>query len=198
MNDLPVVERSDNNPSFYFNINEGTLFVMNNANDDADIPENSSPAEQKWEVSGTDSGQFYIEDNGSLYFKSVSDREVPLDQNTDNEYNIEIKVSDDGTNYSSPFSLNVRVQNVNEAPVFTENSLLNVSDPFFEQQGYFVRVDIPENSTFVYDPNCTDPEGNSITYTLGMLSGFNISSADFTLNHKSICGGSPNRPNHPR
>ena len=166
MNDLPVVERSDNSLSSYFNINEGTLFVMNfNANDDADIPENSLPAEQNWDVSGTDGGKFYIEDNGSLYFKSVSDREVPLDQNTDNEYNIEIKVSDDGTNYSSPFSLNVRVQNVNEAPVFTENSLINVNDPFLEQQGFFVRVDTSENSTFVYDPNCTDPEGNSITYT---------------------------------
>jgi alpha-tubulin suppressor-like RCC1 family protein len=186
VNDLPVVERSDNNPSSYFNINEGTLFIMNfNANDDADIPENSLPAEQKWDVSGTDSGQFYIEDNGSLYFKSAPDREVPLDQNTDNEYNIEIKVSDDGTNYSSPFSLNIRVQNVNEAPVFTENSLINVNDPFFEQQGFFVRVDTPENSTFVYDPNCTDPEGNNFTFTLGMLSDFNISSADFTLNPAS-------------
>ena len=186
VNDLPVVERSDNSLSSYFNINEGTLFVMNfNANDDADIPENSLPAEQKWDVSGTDGGKFYIEDNGSLYFKSVSDREVPLDQNTDNEYNIEIKVSDDGTNYSSPFSLNVRVQNVNEAPVFTENSLINVNDPFLEQQGFFVRVDTSENSTFVYDPNCTDPEGNSITYTLGMLSDFNISSPDFSLNPAS-------------
>ena len=111
VNDLPVVERSDNSLSSYFNINEGTLFVMNfNANDDADIPENSLPSEQKWDVSGTDGGKFYIEDNGSLYFKSVSDREVPLDQNTDNEYNIEIKVSDDGTNYSSPFSLNVELE----------------------------------------------------------------------------------------
>ena len=35
---------------------------------------------------------------------------------------------------------------MNEAPVFTENSLINVNDPL-EQQGFFVRVDTSENST---------------------------------------------------
>ena len=62
---------------------------------------------------------------------------------------------------------------------------LSIPDPFLHKSGFFTRVDIPENSTLVYDPNCTDPEGDSFTYSLGMLSDFNLTNADFTTNSSS-------------
>ena len=72
---------------------------------------------------------------------------------------------------------------MNEAPVFTENSLINVNDPFLEQQGFFKELTLRRPTLFMI--RIVDPEGNSITYTLGMLSDFNISSPDFSLNPAS-------------
>ena len=34
---------------------------------------------------------------------------------------------------------------------------MSIPDPFLHKSGFFTRVDIPKNSTLVYDPNCTDP-----------------------------------------
>ena len=181
VNDLPLVERSDSSPSTNLSLYEGSRFVLNfQGNDTIDSPGNSLAIEHKWQISGNDSNRFYIEENGSLYFQNLPDRENPLDLDQDNRYELEIKVSDDGTNFSAPFSLNVLILNVNEPPVFSDHGSVSIADPFLEKSGYFTRVEVPENSTLIYDPNCSDPEGNSFTYNLGLLSDFNITNADFS------------------
>ena len=186
VNDFPVVERADNSPSTMINIHEGNRFVIDfDANDSIDGTSSSLASEHNWYISGTDSSLFYIEQNGSLYFQDAPNREQPKDHNTDNRYLLDIKVSDDGLSYSYAYALEVIVLNVNEPPVFTDNANLSIPDPFLHKSGFFTRVDIPENSTLVYDPNCTDPEGDSFTYSLGMLSDFNLTNADFTTNSSS-------------
>ena len=186
VNDFPVVERADNSPSTMINIHEGNRFVIDfDANDSIDGTSSSLASEHNWYISGTDSSLFYIEQNGSLYFQDAPNREQPKDHNTDNRYLLDIKVSDDGLSYSNAYALEVIVLNVNEPPVFTDNANLSIPDPFLHKSGFFTRVDIPENSTLVYDPNCTDPEGDSFTYSLGMLSDFNLTNADFTTNSSS-------------
>jgi len=188
VNDFPVVQRADNSPSTMINIHEGSRFVIDfDANDSIDGTSSSLASEHNWHISGTDSSLFYIEQNGSLYFQDAPNREQPKDNNSDNRYLLDIKVSDDGLSFSNAYALEVIVLNVNEPPVFTDNANLPISDPFLHTSGYgfFTRVDIPENSTLVYDPNCTDPEGDSFTYSLGMLSDFNLTNPDFTTNSSS-------------
>ncbi len=185
-NDIPVVARADGSASNTVNINEGNRFVIDfDADDSIDGASSSLASEHNWNISGTDSGLFYIEQNGSLYFQNDPDRETPKDQNSDNRYLVDIKVSDDGVSFSNDYSLEVLILNVNEAPVFTDNGLSVISDPFLHKSGFFTRVDIPENSTLVYDPNCTDPEGNSFSYSLGMLSDVNLTNADFSTHSSS-------------
>ena len=185
-NDIPVVARADGSASNTVNINEGNRFVIDfDADDSIDGASSSLASEHNWNISGTDSGLFYIEQNGSLYFQNNPDRETPKDQNSDNRYLVDIKVSDDGVSFSNDYSLEVLILNVNEAPVFTDNGLSVIPDPFTHKSGFFTRVDIPENSTLVYDPNCTDPEGNSFSYSLGVLSDFNLTNADFSTHSAS-------------
>ena len=157
-NDQPVVERTDfNSSSNRINVFENQRYVLDfNASDQLDSPEESSSAQQIWEISGTDSKLFYIDDNGSLYFQNLPDREEPLDGDKDNFYEIEIVVSDHPSGSSDPFPIKIQVLNVNEPPVFTDNNLIKVPDPFLEHNGFFTRVDVPEDSFVVYDPNCSD------------------------------------------
>ena len=176
----------DNSPSTMINIHEGNRFVIDfDANDSIDGTSSSLASEHNWYISGTDSSLFYIEQNGSCIFRMLQIENSPRIINMDNRYLLDIKVSDDGLSYSNAYALEVIVLNVNEPPVFTDNANLSIPDPFLHKSGFFTRVDIPENSTLVYDPNCTDPEGDSFTYSLGMLSDFNLTNADFTTNSSS-------------
>jgi hypothetical protein len=178
VNDLPVVVRVGNVPDPNLAVvNEGDRFVVDFDGDDSIDPVPSTS--HFWELNGTDKDSFYIERNGSLYFREAPDFE------SKNQYNVEIMVSDDGRNFSSPHPLTVNISNVNESPVFTDNGQSLINDPFLETElGKFVRVDISENyKGVVYDPNCTDPDNDDdLSFTLRLLSDLNISSADPSLN----------------
>jgi hypothetical protein len=182
VNDLPVVVRVGNVPDPNLAVvNEGDRFVVDFDGDDNIDPVPSTS--HFWELNGTDKDSFYIERNGSLYFREAPDFE------SKNQYNVEIMVSDDGRNFSSPHPLTVNISNVNESPVFTDNGQSLINDPFLETElGKFVRVDISENyKGVVYDPNCTDPDNDDdLSFTLRLLSDLNISSADPSLNISNL------------
>lgn len=182
VNDLPVVVRVGNVPDPNLAVvDEGDKFVVDFDGDDSIDPVPSTS--HFWELNGTDKDSFYIERNGSLYFRKAPDFE------SKNQYNLEIMVSDDGINFSSPHPLTVNISNVNEPPVFTDNGHSLITDPFLETElGKFVRVDISENyKGVVYDPNCTDPDNDDdLFFTLRLLSDLNVSSADPSLNISNL------------
>ena len=189
VNDQPEVTRADGSGSTTITIEEGGSFVIDFQGDDSlDGSGASSDNSHRWKVSGADSNFFYIVDtNGSLYFLNSPDFEQPMDQAPFNRFDIAIEVSDDGATFSTPKNYEIVVTDVNEAPVFTDTGNL-ITDPFNVQTGYFNRVDIPENSTFVFEPTVSDPEGNNFNYTLNVLSTFNLSSGSSLFNIDSSTG----------
>jgi hypothetical protein len=189
VNDQPEVTRADGSGSTTITMDEGGSFVIDFQGDDSlDGSDASSGTSHRWKVSGPDSNFFYIIDtNGSLYFLNSPDFEQPMDQAPFNRFDIAIEVSDDGATYSTPKDYEIVVTDVNEAPVFTDTGNL-ITDPFDVQTGYFDRVDVPENSTFVFEPNVTDPEGNNFSYTLNVLSTFNVSTGSSLFNIDSSTG----------
>ena len=116
-----------------------------------------------------------------LYRKQwISISEAP-DFESKNQYNVEIMVSDDGINFSSPHPLTVNISNVNEMPVFTDNGLPIINDPFLETDlkvcpsGHFENY-----KGVVYDPNCTDPDNDNLFFTLRLLSDKDFPHSDST------------------
>ena len=106
-------------------------------------------------LSGIDADQFSLDSaSGELYFTTLPSLDNPLDNDGDNIYDLQITVSDAAAN-STSFTLEVTIaDDIGKAPVFS------VSSP--------VSVDFPENSTaLAFDANATDPDGDTITYTIG-------------------------------
>ena len=94
-----------------------------------------------------------IPSSGLLAFKSPPDFESPEDNNSDNRYEATIQVSDGNTSVS----LNLFVQ-ITDAIESTPNQA-----PVFQSDG---NLSIPENQSFVFDFNATDPDGDTLTYSL--------------------------------
>ena len=70
-------------------------------------------------VTGDDSSQFTITQNGELSFNSPPDFEIPADANKDNDYQITVGATA-GTE-TATLAVTVTVTNVNEAPVATDD-----------------------------------------------------------------------------
>ena len=94
-----------------------------------------------------------IPSSGLLAFKSPPDFESPEDNNSDNRYEATIQVSDGNTSVS--LNLFVQITGVIES---TPNQA-----PVFQSDG---NLSIPENQSFVFDFNATDPDGDTLTYSL--------------------------------
>ena len=70
-----------------------------------------------WTLAGTDRGDFTINTNGQLQFASTPDFESPADSGRNNEYNLTIVATDNGTPPQvARLDLTVTVEDVNEAP----------------------------------------------------------------------------------
>ena len=77
--------------------------------------------EPKWSLSGTDGGDFTIDENGQLTFRSVPDYERPADSNRDNTYQFTVRATDD--RYHGTVDVTVTVTAVNEhSPVIRSGS----------------------------------------------------------------------------
>ena len=105
-----------------------------------------------WDVSGTDADDFTITD-GVLSFAAQPDEEHPTDFNTDNAYDVTIKVTDG--EFDDELHVTVFVTGANEVPTFP---------------GATTSRDVSENTQAgqsVGSPvSATDPERDGLTYSL--------------------------------
>lgn len=111
-------------------------------------------------LGGNDSTLFEIDSRtGQLTFKNAPDFETPLDTGADNQYELEIGVTDSqGLSNSQVLWVRVTDVNENEAPMICE--------PGHEPEAY---VKIRENQTFVTDflaIDDSDYEGAGLTYSI--------------------------------
>ncbi|HEY0156888.1 MAG TPA: Ig-like domain-containing protein [Thermoanaerobaculia bacterium] len=98
---------------------------------------------------GADAGDFTINGStGVLSFNPAPDFEAAADADANNEYIVEVTVSDGSL--TDVQTITVTVTAVNEAPSFTSANTAAV----------------PENTTAAIDVNTTDPEGNTVTYSV--------------------------------
>ena len=118
----------------------------------------------RWSTSGRDGGDFTIDENGVLAFRSPPDYERPADSNRDNLYELTVRAYD-GRNYGTQ-DVTVTVCEVNEPPVISGR------DTFTYR----------ENSTYaLYTYRATDPEGDNFTWSLG-----GSDTGDFDISERGV------------
>ena len=141
-NQSPVFTHSLQNHS----IQENTVFVteLNASDPDGDFLSYSI-------LHGDDANAFSVNiSSGELSFILPPDYENPADFNLDNVYQLTVQATDGENN--ATMNINIEVLDVfeNAAPIFQSDGNLS----------------IPENQTIVYEFNATDPDGNSLVYSI--------------------------------
>ena len=112
----------------------------------------------RWRTSGTDGGDFVMNEQGELRFRYTPDYERPADSNRDNIYVFTVQVSD-GRHYGS-FDVTVTVTPVNEPPIITTTS----SSATALRQN--------ENQTSrLYTYSATDPERSTVMWSVDGVDG---------------------------
>ena len=138
--------------SLSFTENQTTERIL--ARYSATDPEDPSATITRWSLSGSDGGDFTINENGELSFRNVPDYDKPADSGKDNVYNFSVRASDG--RYYGYLPVTVTVADVNEAPEITTIS------------GSATELSQNENQTSrLYTYRATDPEGGTITWTVG-------------------------------
>ena len=153
---LPVtVTVTDQNEGPEITGQQSLTFTENQATDrvlatySATDPEDPSALITRWSLTGRDSGDFTIDENGQLTFRNVPDYERPADSGHDNMYEVTVRASDG--RYYGYLEVTVTVEDVNESPVVTGTETFNYR----------------ENGTApLYTFRATDPERSSITWSL--------------------------------
>ena len=148
--------------SLSFTENQATERVL--ATYTATDPEDPSASITRWSLTGTDAGDFTIDESGQLTFRNVPDYERPADSGRDNVYNLTVRASD-GRNYGY-LEVTVTVQDVNEAPTITTISRA----PFtYRENGkaalYTFRATDPERSAITWSVTGTDRDDFTISET---------------------------------
>ena len=110
VNDAPVITSSAS-----INVNENQTAVATVTSSDQDSPAQTLTYSL---AGGVDAGKFSIDPGtGVLTFQSAPNFEVPTDIGTDNNYDVIVRVTDNGApNLHTDQAVTVHVQNVNEAP----------------------------------------------------------------------------------
>ena len=126
--------------------NEGVLFDYS-----ATDPEDPDAEITRWSVTGTDGGDFTINEDGELSFRNVPDFERPADSNRDNEYLVTVRASDG--RYNGTLEVTVEVEAENEAPEFRSGSTATFA---YQENG----------TSDLYTYRATDPEGNDVAWGL--------------------------------
>lgn len=125
-------------------VSENTLFAYAV---DATDPEGAALS---YTLSGADASLFSINTDGEIFFTAAPDFENPADADGDNIYEVTVNVSDGTLSRSGDVLINVTNENDN-APAFTSATA----------------VFVPENlSTPAYDADATDPDNDSLVYSL--------------------------------
>ena len=115
----------------------------------------------QWSLSGSDAGDFTVNEQGELRFRYTPDFEAPADSGRDNVYEFSVRASD-GSNYGY-LGVTVTVEDVNEAPVITTTSKTSFT---YRENG----------TATIYTFSATDPEGATISWSPGGSDG-----GDFTI-----------------
>ena len=122
-----------------------------------------------WTLEGTDAGDFTITKNadghGELKFSSVPNFEMPVDNDTMNDFDITVKVRDNGipgnrvssNQLDATVSVVVNVLDVNETPVVSGDST-----PDFPEIEYDATSPVLTIGTYT----ATDDEGDSVTWAV--------------------------------
>ena len=133
---------------------------------DATDPEDTSAVITRWSLSGTDAGDFPINENGELTFRNVPDYERPADSNRDNVYNFSVRASDGGLYGDGYLSVTVTVEDVNEPPTITTTSKTSFT---YRENGtatiYTFKATDPERSTITWSVTGTDGDDFTISET---------------------------------
>ena len=118
-----------------------------------------------WSVSGPDADLFAIDEAGALSLKEPLDFESPASADGTNDYTINVVATDDNRRpVSRELPVTVKVTNVNEAPTGTpmhDVELTTRDAPYsLDLSGFF-----------------TDPDGDSLTYTVNVDAESDVASA---------------------
>ena len=155
VNEGPEISRAGSAPgSVQENYDPSLVLARYTATD----PENPTTQITQWSTSGTDGGDFVMNEQGELRFLYTPDYERPADSNRDNVYEVTVRASD-GRVYGS-FEETVTVTPVNEPPTITTTS----SSATALRQN--------ENRTSrLYTYSATDPERSTVTWSVGGVDG---------------------------
>ena len=146
--------------SFHENILPDTVLGTYTAIDsDADIDT------LMWSLEGDDKDYFVIDagsqnlgDSALLMFVSSPDFETPTDTNRGNDYNVILKVTDDGGE-SGTLPVTITVTNVNEAPVlgFVDDTLsVPENTPASDPIATYTAIDPDEGAVLMWTVGGTD------------------------------------------
>ena len=114
-----------------------------------------------WTVSGADSNKFQVSSSGVLTFSSAPDFETPTDSNTNNEYIVTVRVTDNGSPAKNDgHTIRVTVTNVNEAPEITSTGT-QFTAPSFDENGTtvvatYTATDVDANSNLTWSVENND------------------------------------------
>lgn len=165
-NSAPVITSNGGGSTASISIAENSTAVTTVTATDADLDTLTYSI-----VGGADQAKFTINSSsGVLAFASGPNFESPTDANTDNQYIVQVQVSD-GTATDTQ-TITVTVTNVNEfAPVITSNGA-----------GSTAAISVAENTTAVTTVTATDADtGATLTYSI--IGG--ADAAKFTINSSS-------------
>ena len=156
VNEGPEISRAGSAPGSVPE-NQDQLQVL--ARYTATDPENPSAEITRWRTSGSDGGDFAINEQGELRFRNTPDYERPADSNRDNVYVFTVQASD-GRNYGS-FDETVTVTPVNEPPTITTTG--SSATALLQNENVTSRL---------YTYRATDPEGaDTVTWSVGGVDG---------------------------
>ena len=121
-----------------------------------------------WDLQGNDSGDFRIESpvqgTANLYFAASPDFENATDTDTDNVYDVTVRVRDNGSpRLQDTRTVEVTVEDVNETPVVSGNGSPSFPEIQFDVGGSTLTT---ANLTVPGDYTFTDEEGDDVTWSL--------------------------------
>ena len=131
-------------------------------------PEDPGAQITRWSVTGSDGGDFEINEAGELSFRNTPDYEKPADSNRDNEYVVTVRASDG--RYYGTLDVVVTVSDENEAPEIASNSKTEIS---YRENG----------TSGLYTYRATDPEKGEINWSVRGTDG-----SKFSISETGVLG----------
>jgi VCBS repeat-containing protein len=151
INDAPIITSNGSGDTADLHIAENTTAITTTTSTDQD---GDTPT---YSISGGEDAALFTIDptTGTLTFKAAPDFENPTDVGTDNLYKVAI-TADDGKGGLDVQTLNITVDQINEAPVITSDGGSDTA-----------ALSVDENSTAATTVVGADPDaGDTLTYSL--------------------------------